>query len=100
MAKEEDRPGTLNSDRNCRTWCEAQHIAVPYARKHGIAICPIDWLPSRDDGRLAFGRRERSCRQSSPLAFARSSQTISLAISRPFTMPQRSVLGCAVPCVV
>jgi hypothetical protein len=37
---------------------EAQHIAVPYARAHGLDICPIDWLPSRDDERLAFGRIE------------------------------------------
>jgi hypothetical protein len=37
---------------------EAQHIAVPYARAHGVDLCPIDWLPSRDDERLAFGRLE------------------------------------------
>jgi hypothetical protein len=37
---------------------EAQHIAVPYARDHHLDICPIDWLPSRDDERLAFGRLE------------------------------------------
>jgi hypothetical protein len=37
---------------------EAQHVAVPYAREHGIDLCPIDWLPSRDDERLAFGRLE------------------------------------------
>ncbi|MFL5615051.1 MAG: hypothetical protein ACJ796_15405 [Gemmatimonadaceae bacterium] len=37
---------------------EIQHIAVPYARAHGIDLCPIDWLPSKDDERLAFGRLE------------------------------------------
>jgi hypothetical protein len=37
---------------------EVRHIAVPYARAHGLDICPIDWLPSRDDERLAFGRLE------------------------------------------
>ena len=37
---------------------EVQHIAVPYARAHGVDLCPIDWLPSRDDERLAFGRLE------------------------------------------
>ena len=37
---------------------EVQHVAVPYARAHGIQLCPIDWLPSRDDERLAFGRVE------------------------------------------
>lgn len=37
---------------------EVQHIAVPYARAHGIDLCPVDWLPSRDDERLAFGRLE------------------------------------------
>ncbi|MFL5613023.1 MAG: hypothetical protein ACJ796_05115 [Gemmatimonadaceae bacterium] len=37
---------------------EVQHIAVPYARAHGIALYPIDWLPSKDDERLAFGRLE------------------------------------------
>ena len=35
---------------------EVQHIAVPYARAHGLDLCPVDWLPSRDDERLAFGR--------------------------------------------
>jgi len=34
---------------------EAQYIAVPYARDHHLDVCPIDWLPSRDDERLAFG---------------------------------------------
>lgn len=37
---------------------EVQHVAVPYARQHGIELCPVDWLPSRDDERLAFGRLE------------------------------------------
>jgi hypothetical protein len=37
---------------------EVQHVAVPYARERGIDLCPIDWLPSRDDERLAFGRLE------------------------------------------
>ena len=37
---------------------ELQHVAVPYAREHGVELCPIDWLPSRDDERLAFGRLE------------------------------------------
>lgn len=37
---------------------EVQHIAVPYARTNRVELCPIDWLPSRDDERLAFGRLE------------------------------------------
>jgi hypothetical protein len=37
---------------------EVQHIAVPYARAHGVELCPVDWLPSRDDERHAFGRLE------------------------------------------
>jgi hypothetical protein len=37
---------------------EQQHVTVPCARQHGIDLCPIDWLPSRDDERLAFGRLE------------------------------------------
>ena len=37
---------------------EIQHVAVPYARRKGIELCPVDWLPSRDDERLAFGRLE------------------------------------------
>lgn len=37
---------------------EVQHIAVPYARAHGIDLWPIDWLPSKDDEQLAFGRLE------------------------------------------
>lgn len=37
---------------------EVQHVAVPYARAHGVDLCPIDWLPGRDDERLAFGRLE------------------------------------------
>jgi hypothetical protein len=34
---------------------EIQHVAVPYAREHGISLCPFDWLPSAEDKRLAFG---------------------------------------------
>ncbi len=37
---------------------EAQYVAVPYARRHGIDVCPVDWLPTQDDLRLAFGRLE------------------------------------------
>ena len=37
---------------------EQQHVAVPYARDRRIEICPVDWIPSRDDERLAFGRLE------------------------------------------
>jgi hypothetical protein len=37
---------------------EAQHVAVPYARSRNIDLCAIDWIPSRDDERLAFGRIE------------------------------------------
>jgi hypothetical protein len=37
---------------------EVQHVAVPYARARGVDLCPVDWLPSRDDERLAFGRLE------------------------------------------
>jgi hypothetical protein len=37
---------------------EVQHVAVPYARARGVALCPVDWLPGRDDERLAFGRLE------------------------------------------
>lgn len=37
---------------------EQPYVAVPYARRHGIELCPVDWIPSRDDERLAFGRTE------------------------------------------
>lgn len=37
---------------------EQPHVAVPYARRHGVELCPVDWIPSRDDERLAFGRLE------------------------------------------
>lgn len=33
---------------------EIQHIAVPYAREHGIGVCPFDWLPAVEDQLLAF----------------------------------------------
>jgi hypothetical protein len=34
---------------------EAQFISVPYAKAHGIALCPIDWLPQPEDSLLAWG---------------------------------------------
>lgn len=34
---------------------EIQDIAVPYAREHGIQLCPFDWIPDVEDQRLAFG---------------------------------------------
>lgn len=37
---------------------EQQYIAAPFAREHHIELRPVDWLPSRDDERLAFGRLE------------------------------------------
>ncbi|MEO7965016.1 MAG: hypothetical protein ABIT38_14020 [Gemmatimonadaceae bacterium] len=37
---------------------EQQYVAVPYARAHHIEVRPIDWIPPRDDERLAFGRLE------------------------------------------
>jgi hypothetical protein len=37
---------------------EQQYVAVPYALAHKIELRPIDWIPSRDDERLAFGRLE------------------------------------------
>lgn len=39
---------------------ELQHVAVPYARARGVELCPVDWIPSRDDERLAFGPLEVS----------------------------------------
>ncbi|MBX9401925.1 hypothetical protein K4L06_11445 [Lysobacter sp. BMK333-48F3] len=34
---------------------EAQDVAVPFARRHGIALCPIDWEPPVEDQKLGFG---------------------------------------------
>ena len=34
---------------------EAQDVAVPFARRRGIALCPIDWEPPVEDQRLGFG---------------------------------------------
>ncbi|ALN82169.1 hypothetical protein [Lysobacter antibioticus] len=34
---------------------EAQDVAVPFARRHGIELCPIDWEPPAEDQRLGFG---------------------------------------------
>ena len=37
---------------------EQQYVAVPFARAHHVELRPVDWIPSRDDERLAFGRLE------------------------------------------
>lgn len=34
---------------------EIQGVVVPYARAHGIDICPIDWMPPREDRMLGWG---------------------------------------------
>ncbi|UZW61985.1 hypothetical protein [Lysobacter enzymogenes] len=34
---------------------EAQDVAVPFARRRGIELCPIDWEPPVEDQRLGFG---------------------------------------------
>lgn len=34
---------------------EAQDVAVPFARRRGIALYPIDWEPPVEDQRLGFG---------------------------------------------
>lgn len=34
---------------------EVQDVAVPFARRHGIELCPIDWEPPAEDQRLGFG---------------------------------------------
>ncbi|SDZ04301.1 hypothetical protein SAMN04487939_11340 [Lysobacter sp. yr284] len=34
---------------------EVQDLAVPFARRHGIELCPIDWEPPVEDQRLGFG---------------------------------------------
>lgn len=31
---------------------EAQFISVPYAKAHGLALCPIDWVYHYTDGSL------------------------------------------------
>ncbi|WP_313230064.1 hypothetical protein [Stenotrophomonas acidaminiphila] len=33
---------------------EVQDVAVPFAREHGVALCPVDWQPSAEDARLGF----------------------------------------------
>lgn len=34
---------------------EIQDIVLPYAREHGIGICPFDWEPTHEDSLLGFG---------------------------------------------
>ncbi|WP_363798604.1 hypothetical protein ABU614_01600 [Lysobacter firmicutimachus] len=34
---------------------EVQDVAVPFARRHGIELCPIDWEPPVEDQKLGFG---------------------------------------------
>ncbi|MFK3646865.1 hypothetical protein ACI2IY_00305 [Lysobacter enzymogenes] len=34
---------------------EVQDVAVPFARRRGIELCPIDWEPPVEDQRLGFG---------------------------------------------
>lgn len=34
---------------------EVQDVVVPYARRQGIALCPIDWMPPQEDALLGFG---------------------------------------------
>lgn len=34
---------------------EVQDVAVPFARRRGIELCPIDWEPPAEDQRLGFG---------------------------------------------
>lgn len=34
---------------------EVQDVVVPYARRSGIELCPIDWEPPVEDQRLGFG---------------------------------------------
>jgi hypothetical protein len=34
---------------------EITEIAVPYATREGLALCPFDWMPSKSDLLLAFG---------------------------------------------
>ncbi|TDR36981.1 hypothetical protein DFR29_12617 [Tahibacter aquaticus] len=34
---------------------EVQSVVLPYARRTGIELCPVDWEPPRDDQLLGFG---------------------------------------------
>jgi hypothetical protein len=34
---------------------EVQNVAVPYARRSDIDLCPVDWEPPREDQLLGFG---------------------------------------------
>lgn len=34
---------------------EVQDVVVPFARRNGIDLCPIDWEPSVEDAKLGFG---------------------------------------------
>ncbi|WP_149194229.1 hypothetical protein [Luteimonas suaedae] len=34
---------------------EIQDIVLPYAREHGIEVCPFDWIPSHEDQMLGWG---------------------------------------------
>ncbi|MEZ0472655.1 hypothetical protein [Luteimonas salinilitoris] len=33
---------------------EIQDVALPYAREHGIEVCPFDWIPSQEDQMLGW----------------------------------------------
>lgn len=34
---------------------EVQGVVLPYARRTGVELCPVDWEPSREDQLLGFG---------------------------------------------
>lgn len=34
---------------------EVQGVVLPYARTHRLEVCPIDWVPSREDELLGWG---------------------------------------------
>ena len=64
---------------------EQTGIILPYARAHHMPICPVDWMPSSDDMRLAFGRDLSELPEIRP---ARGFQSF-----MEFRDPKRSKLG-------
>jgi hypothetical protein len=51
----ERAPEQFSRDDQYEFTYEIQGVVVPYARAHGIALCPIDWIMPHEDEMLGYG---------------------------------------------
>jgi hypothetical protein len=51
----EREPGALARNDHYEFTYEIQDVVLPYARKHGLEICPFDWEPPHEDKLLGWG---------------------------------------------